>query len=44
MTWWDRVMCDYPLADPADQGREFETSDLGGFGGATATRSRETAG
>ncbi|HEV7498543.1 MAG TPA: hypothetical protein VGQ33_01010 [Vicinamibacteria bacterium] len=32
MTWWDRVMCDYPLADPADQGREFKTSDLGGWG------------
>ena len=41
MTWWDRVMCDYPLADPADQEREFETSDLGGWGRGRYTITRD---
>lgn len=32
MTGFDRVVCDYPLPDPRDQGREFLTQDFGGFG------------
>jgi hypothetical protein len=32
MSGLDRVLCDYPLADPRDQDREFVTGDFGGFG------------
>jgi len=32
MTPFDRVVCDYPLPDPRDQGREFLTRDFGGYG------------
>jgi hypothetical protein len=28
----DRVVCDYPLPDPLDQGRAFVTNDFGGLG------------
>ena len=32
MTYFDRIVCDYPLPDPHDRDREFFTRDFGGFG------------
>ncbi len=32
MTYFDRIVCDYPLPDPHDQDRAFFTRGFGGFG------------
>jgi hypothetical protein len=37
----DRIVCDYPLRDPAHQHREFTTGDLGGWGRRRYTITRD---
>jgi hypothetical protein len=41
VNWFDRIVCDFPLADPSDQDREFVTRDLGGWGRGRYTITRD---
>lgn len=41
MIGFDRIVCEYPLADPRDQDRELLTRDFGGFGRERYTITRD---